>query len=36
MVDKIAANVDEVKKKHSSILAAPQTEESKKMASCTL
>jgi len=30
MVDKIATNVDEVKKKHSSILAAPQTEEKTK------
>lgn len=27
MVDKISTNVDEVKKKHSSILAAPQTDE---------
>jgi phage shock protein A len=29
MVDQIAAKVDEVKRKHSSILAAPQTDESK-------
>jgi syntaxin 1A len=29
MIDKIQANVEEVKKKHSSILSAPQTDESK-------
>jgi hypothetical protein len=29
MIDKIAANVDEVKKKHSGILSAPQTDDSK-------
>ena len=29
MIDKIAANVDEVKKKHSAILSAPQTDDSK-------
>jgi phage shock protein A len=34
MIDKIATNVDEVKKKHSSILAAPQTEESEKHMLC--
>lgn len=28
MIDKIAANVDEVKKKHSAILSAPQTDDS--------
>jgi hypothetical protein len=29
MIDKIQANVEEVKKKHSAILSAPQTDESK-------
>lgn len=29
MIDKIQYNVEEVKKKHSSILSAPQTDESK-------
>ena len=29
MIDKIASNVDEVKKKHSAILSAPQTDDSK-------
>lgn len=29
MIDKIQANVEEVKKKHSSILSAPQSDESK-------
>jgi syntaxin 1A len=29
MVDKIQYNVEEVKKKHSAILSAPQTDESK-------
>lgn len=28
MIDKIASNVDEVKKKHSAILSAPQTDDS--------
>ena len=28
MIDKIASNVDEVKKKHSGILSAPQTDDS--------
>ena len=28
MIDKIAANVDEVKKKHSAILSAPSTDDS--------
>lgn len=28
MIDKIQANVEEVKKKHSAILSAPQTDES--------
>ena len=28
-IDKIQANVEEVKKKHSAILSAPQTDESK-------
>ena len=28
MIEKIAANVDEVKKKHSGILSAPQTDDS--------
>ncbi|KAK7088477.1 syntaxin-like isoform X2 [Littorina saxatilis] len=28
MIDKIAANVEEVKKKHSAILSAPQTDDS--------
>lgn len=28
MIDKIQANVEEVKKKHSSILSAPQSDES--------
>jgi len=28
MIDKIAVDVDEVKKKHSAILSAPQTEDS--------
>ena len=31
MIEKIAANVDEVKKKHSAILSAPQTDDSKSM-----
>ena len=30
-IDKIQANVEEVKRKHSAILSAPQTDESKKM-----
>lgn len=30
MIDKIQANVEEVKKKHSAILSAPQSDESKK------
>lgn len=30
MVDKIQNNVEEVKKKHSAILSAPQTDESKR------
>lgn len=29
MIDKIQANVEEVKKKHSAILSAPQSDESK-------
>jgi hypothetical protein len=29
MIDKIAVDVDEVKKKHSAILSAPQTDDSK-------
>ena len=29
MIDKIQSNVDEVKKKHSAILSAPQTDDSK-------
>jgi syntaxin 1A len=29
MIDKIQANVEEVKKKHSAIISAPQTDESK-------
>lgn len=29
MIDKIAANVDDVKKKHSAILSAPQSDDSK-------
>ena len=29
MIDKISSNVDEVKKKHSAILSAPQTDDSK-------
>ena len=29
MIDKIAANVEDVKKKHSAILSAPQTDDSK-------
>ena len=29
MIDKIASDVDEVKKKHSAILSAPQTDDSK-------
>lgn len=29
MIDKIQTNVEEVKKKHSAILSAPQTDESK-------
>ena len=29
MIDKIASNVEEVKKKHSAILSAPQTDDSK-------
>ena len=29
MIDKIASNVDEVKKKHSAILSAPNTDDSK-------
>ena len=29
MIDKIAAHVDEVKKKHSAILSAPQSDDSK-------
>jgi len=29
MIDKIQANVEEVKKKHSSILSAPQSDDSK-------
>ena len=29
-IDKIQANVEEVKRKHSAILSAPQTDESKK------
>jgi syntaxin 1A len=29
MIDKIQSNVEEVKKKHSNILSAPQTDESK-------
>ena len=29
MIEKIASNVEEVKKKHSAILAAPQTDDSK-------
>jgi len=29
MIDKIGADVDEVKKKHSAILSAPQTDDSK-------
>lgn len=29
MIEKIASNVDEVKKKHSAILSAPQTDDSK-------
>jgi len=28
MIDKIASDVDEVKKKHSAILSAPQTDDS--------
>ena len=28
MIDKIAVDVDEVKKKHSAILSAPQTDDS--------
>lgn len=31
MIDKIQANVEEVKKKHSAILSAPQSDESKNM-----
>ncbi|KAG8265032.1 Syntaxin-1A [Homalodisca vitripennis] len=31
MIDKIQANVEEVKKKHSAILSAPQTDESKSL-----
>lgn len=34
MIDKIAANVDEVKKKHSAILSAPQTDDSECSAFC--
>ncbi|KAI8749150.1 syntaxin 1A, partial [Biomphalaria glabrata] len=30
MIDKIASNVDEVKKKHSAILSAPQTDDKMK------
>ena len=30
-IDKIQANVEEVKRKHSAILSAPQTDESKEM-----
>ena len=30
-IDKIQANVEEVKRKHSAILSAPQTDESKKI-----
>jgi len=31
MIEKIAADVDEVKKKHSAILSAPQTDDSKSL-----
>jgi hypothetical protein len=31
MIDKIQANVEEVKKKHSAILSAPQSDESKSL-----
>lgn len=31
MIDKIQSNVEEVKKKHSNILSAPQTDESKRI-----
>lgn len=35
MIDKIQANVDEVKKKHSAILSAPQTDDSEFLAGCS-
>ena len=33
-IDKIQANVEEVKRKHSAILSAPQTDESKELNIC--
>ncbi|XP_046680979.1 syntaxin-1A [Homalodisca vitripennis] len=36
MIDKIQANVEEVKKKHSAILSAPQTDESKSLSNSML
>ena len=33
MIDKIASDVDEVKKKHSTILSAPHTDDSKSFCS---
>jgi hypothetical protein len=36
MIDKIQNNVEEVKKKHSAILSAPQTDESKFLINFTL
>lgn len=36
MIDKIQANVEEVKKKHSAILSAPQSDESESLKSTFL